>query len=136
MFFRDPDGYWLEFCNCEILTDFCLGKTDVDPKGYEEGIKPINVGELAMATMKLNRWKKSSVQNVKEHRTAKLANVVAAKEADQAKLANLSKRLLVWGDIVQSSNVDELEELLKLTGNSVPLVILLLQEKYEDNKHF
>ena len=23
-FLRDPDGYYCELCNCEVLTDFCL----------------------------------------------------------------------------------------------------------------
>ena len=28
-FMRDPDGYYIELCNCDILTDFCLGSDKV-----------------------------------------------------------------------------------------------------------
>ena len=28
-FLRDPDGYYVEICNCDILTDFCLGSEKV-----------------------------------------------------------------------------------------------------------
>ena len=31
-FFRDPDGYYIEFCNCEILTDYCLGREQQSSK--------------------------------------------------------------------------------------------------------
>ena len=41
-FFRDPDGYYIELCNCEILTEYCLGKKQGDSKsdlkGYDEGV--------------------------------------------------------------------------------------------------
>jgi hypothetical protein len=25
-FIRDPDGYYIELCNCDILTDFCFNR--------------------------------------------------------------------------------------------------------------
>ncbi|PXF46244.1 hypothetical protein BWQ96_03900 [Gracilariopsis chorda] len=32
-FIRDPDGYYIEICNCHILTAYCLGPDKNDPKG-------------------------------------------------------------------------------------------------------
>ena len=28
-FLRDPDGYYIEICNCDVLTKFCLGDEKV-----------------------------------------------------------------------------------------------------------
>lgn len=35
-FVRDPDGYWVEICNCDVLTDYCLDR-DGDVQGYGAG---------------------------------------------------------------------------------------------------
>ena len=29
-FLTDPDGYYVEFCNCDILTRFCFGENAGD----------------------------------------------------------------------------------------------------------
>ena len=42
-FFRDPDGYYIELCNCDILTDYCMGKTEhdgIDGECAEPNISP------------------------------------------------------------------------------------------------
>lgn len=31
-FVRDPDGYWVEICNCDVLTDYCLDRIDDVPE--------------------------------------------------------------------------------------------------------
>ena len=35
-FFRDPDGYYIELCNCDILTEYCFGETEhnIDGKHF------------------------------------------------------------------------------------------------------
>merc|ERR1712032_256041 len=35
-FLRDPDGYYIEICNCDMLTKYCLGE-DIDLAGYDHG---------------------------------------------------------------------------------------------------
>ena len=37
LFLRDPDGYYIELCNCDILTDFCLGSDKVIIRGITDG---------------------------------------------------------------------------------------------------
>eukprot|EP00929_Paragymnodinium_shiwhaense_P112475 TRINITY_DN80731_c0_g1_i1.p1 TRINITY_DN80731_c0_g1~~TRINITY_DN80731_c0_g1_i1.p1 ORF type:complete len:252 (-),score=34.64 TRINITY_DN80731_c0_g1_i1:594-1349(-) len=57
-FLEDPDGYWLELCNCDVLTDFCFGNDDV--KGghhpafrYEEGCEGVGMHGLADVPVKM-----------------------------------------------------------------------------------
>jgi hypothetical protein len=35
-FLRDPDGYFIEICNCDILTKFCLAKDETRDIFYNE----------------------------------------------------------------------------------------------------
>lgn len=36
-FLRDPDEYYLEICNCDVLTQYCLGETN-ELHGYDHGV--------------------------------------------------------------------------------------------------
>merc|ERR1712113_523985 len=40
-FLRDPDGYFIEICNCDVLTKYCLGE-DIDLAGYDQGVGSFN----------------------------------------------------------------------------------------------
>jgi len=64
-FVRDPDGYYLEFCNCDVLTNFCLQnhsvfsgtKNDVTPNYEENGIATQLLLEIDPIVLeKLQRW--------------------------------------------------------------------------------
>jgi hypothetical protein len=55
-FIRDPDGYYLEICNCvETLTQYCLGNKD-DLANYEEGIKPLSLQAASTTFNLMQRW--------------------------------------------------------------------------------
>merc|ERR1719410_1233272 len=64
-FVRDPDGYYLEFCNCDVLTNFCLQnhsvfsdtKNNVTPNYEENGIATQLLLEIDPIVLeKLQRW--------------------------------------------------------------------------------
>ena len=58
-FFRDPDGYYIELCNCDVLTKFCFSKSDFT-MDYVEGIKnPLKTIAQGIAT---ERMKKISIK--------------------------------------------------------------------------
>ena len=55
-FFRDPDGYYIELCNCDVLTKFCYSKSDFT-MDYVEGIKnPLKTMAQGIAT--IAKWRK------------------------------------------------------------------------------
>ena len=56
-FFRDPDGYYIELCNCDVLTKFCFSKSDFT-MDYVEGIKnPLKTIAQGIATEILIKYK-------------------------------------------------------------------------------
>ena len=133
-FFRDPDGYYIELCNCDILTEYCLGKTVNTIEGYEEGIK--NGAAMMSSITKL--LKKSNLAKQRKVSAEEHEVVVSEFEkldgsgviVDETKLANLVKRLKVYGDVVQGESEESLREILKKANNDVPLVIGYLKSKH------
>lgn len=56
-FFRDPDGYYIELCNCDVLTKFCFSKSDFT-MDYVEGIRnPLKTIAQGIATEILIKYK-------------------------------------------------------------------------------
>ena len=55
-FIRDPDGYYLEVCNCdETLTKYCLGEKD-ELAGYQEVVKPLSFATASTTINLMQRW--------------------------------------------------------------------------------
>lgn len=54
-FIRDPDGYYIEICNCSVLTQYCLGEKK-DLEGYDEAIKPLNKSNTITLMQLMNKW--------------------------------------------------------------------------------
>lgn len=146
-FFRDPDGYYLEICNCdETLTDFCLGRKD-DLPGYNEGVKPLSL-DNALATIKImQRWvskldllgadMKSFSDKVKgtSGSIKEVAAVLKCNRADKVNpvLAQNSKdRYSRYGDVWQNEEFDDIETVLLEAGNDSKLAesIVKLREEY------
>merc|ERR1719491_1440513 len=139
-FVRDPDGYYLEICNCYLLTDFVLGLSDDQVlNDYEDGTKTANtVWASTLLKMKAQRSKKmlksfhslpsstsvssSSPQNERE------------KEADSTILKNFIKRRAVYGDICQSFSPEELEDILCQSGNNAGVAICIMQDWIKSGK--
>jgi len=53
-FFRDPDGYYIELCNCDVLTKFCFSKSPFTMDYMEGVMNPIKT--LAKGIMALHDW--------------------------------------------------------------------------------
>jgi len=54
-FFRDPDGYYFELCNCEVLTEFCFAKNPFQMNYVEGVLNPLKV--LARGAQTLQDWR-------------------------------------------------------------------------------
>lgn len=62
---------------------------------------------------------------------------VEVKEADPLILANLEKRMMIYGDILQNiRSREEITELLIRFKNQVPPLIGYLEKTFEDNRTF
>jgi hypothetical protein len=118
-FLRDPDGYYIEICNCEVLTAFCFRQgeeADHGLHGYAEGI-------TLTAMLGAIHWRHTA------HDPATIAARLAAydrdvaERADEAKLANLLARRLTYGDICQGFSEDELRDVLRRAGNDVRVAV-------------
>jgi len=53
-FFRDPDGYYIELCNCEVLTKFCFSKSPFTMDYIEGVMNPLKT--LATGVKALHDW--------------------------------------------------------------------------------
>ena len=132
-FIRDPDGYYLEICNCHLLTDFVLGLTNGQLlDGYQEGVKSADTTYAAtklftkaqVAKRKLKRFNSSS-STIAES----LPESDRPQEANPAILNNFIKRRVVYGDICQSFTEEQLGQILCEAGNSAATAILLMKER-------
>jgi hypothetical protein len=145
-FVRDPDGYYLELCNCDVLTKFCLEKEDKKPSrektmmgnsrmtavmsknmGYSEG----GTGGISLRlTVALIVWVARARRQTKmppqDLLDKFLKNTIPALTADPDKLATMLKRRKTYCDILQGYQEDDVEWALLKSGNSVPLAILIL----------
>ncbi|KIZ06811.1 hypothetical protein MNEG_1147 [Monoraphidium neglectum] len=45
-FMRDPDGYYVELCNCDILTKYCLAQDDHRLISYNESSVDLGIAEI------------------------------------------------------------------------------------------
>jgi hypothetical protein len=162
-FIRDPDGYYLEVCNCNILTEFALGKAGsmavediqveespatVTDDVNKEKQKPASLFckakllVLAHRAKKrykqrkiLSAWNEGNVRLVRDtgmESTTKTLKESKHAEVDSVILENLEKRLQVYGDICQSFEVFELEEILLEADNNAPKAILLMLQEIQN----
>ena len=120
-FLRDPDGYYIELCNCDILTDYCFGSS-TDPErhqhlpGYVEGV-------TLKTMMGAIHWRHVAhdPHTLQEHLAA--FDRAPAPDADPAKLANLVARRATYGDICQGFSEAELRDVLRRAGNDVRVAV-------------
>ena len=197
-FLRDPDGYYIELCNCHVLTDFALGRTSgmVDEKGHEVlstlyvSEKPISLFCMGKLAALASRAKKRCQARAQCHRCLEVARIPrdstrsslrqsaiqgmdgipphldtvdanknpadddASEESldlfgdqdnsnsegedvfiDEQILSNFMARRLVYGDICQSFDCYDFEDLLVWSNNHAPTAILLmLDEIYKGKK--
>ena len=133
-FFNDPDGYYLELCNCDVLTEFSFNRNSLfDHIDYHEGVHNETVFEIAQAA---SHWKMRSRKHSIEQIDAQLNETPRANHIDQDKFINLVRRRSIYGDITQGFNDEEIKEALLQSNNTVPLTIEILQRKRGENKYF
>jgi len=137
-FLRDPDGYYIEICNCDILTDFCLGSDKVHIEGYEEsGTNVANLQLVSKMVALAARAKKrvSLVDNNTDDDIKRgFDDIIDYQniQVDEEKLANLVRRTNVYGDVVQGETEQSLRVLLQKSENDVPKLIeyLICKHRY------
>ncbi|CAF1100084.1 unnamed protein product [Rotaria sordida] len=133
-FFTDPDGYFWELCNCEILTEFALNKNQkIKEVEYREDIPSGVVFDVARVA---KRWTGGSKKGLAEQFYDILKDIPRATEVDEAKFNNLIKRRTIYGDIMQGFTDEDIREALLITNNSVPLAVRILTQIRGENKFY
>lgn len=144
-FLRDPDGYYLEICNCDVLTQYCLGDIK-ELAGYDHGAALdsheagvfVNVG-LKIAhrahmwqqeVARLGWMKDLSVAQIAE----KLGCKTPATKVDEEKMKKLLVRRSVYGDLCQNETEESLQEILLAAGNHVPLAMRIIEVRATDGQ--
>merc|ERR1712137_707990 len=149
-FFRDPDGYYLEVCNCDVLTAYCLGAKD-DLAGYDEGVKPINIQDayiLSLIGLRLSKKSRAHALKMKQLMdgplkgcndmsvVARALGLTPTQQVDEKELKNLMVRRTVYGDVCQNEDEDGLRLALLYSGNCVSGAIDIITIKAGDNQIF
>mmetsp|Transcript_131519 Transcript_131519/g.366533 ORF Transcript_131519/g.366533 Transcript_131519/m.366533 type:complete len:465 (-) Transcript_131519:84-1478(-) len=150
-FIRDPDGYYWELCNCEILTRFCLFKEGKEKEGAEGTPKYLQLMnsvlgqynesgqagpqvfrcpqlfKVGVVICRLVRRMRANLKTDFEERLAKqLEDAQMAEEADPHILQNFLNRQKTYCDVPQGFTKQQLVDALCLAGNSAPLAVLIL----------
>lgn len=133
-FFTDPDGYYIEICNCDILTEFCMNKEKTaEHISYHEGIRSCRALDVVQAAL---RWKRKANTQTRTDLDRILANTPRAKVVNQERFQNLCKRRFSYGDIMQGFTDEEIEDALLQAHNFVPLAIRILTEKRGEDRYY
>lgn len=129
-FIRDPDGYYIEICNCDVLTAYCLGSSKGDLRGNR-----MPAGNDAQMVELLSKWADTGVAQRRKraqlirHARQTNSNIESFAQilgysktdgVDPEKLNNLLVRRTVYGDICQNETPESLTAILLRCGNDVP----------------
>jgi len=150
-FIRDPDGYYWELCNCEILTRFCLFKEGKEDRRSQKTPKYLQLmnsvlgqynesGEagpqafrcpqlfkVGIVVAKLVRRARRNLRtNFDERLVRQLEDAQMADDADPDILQNFLNRQATYCDATQGFKKRQLIDALCLAGNSAPLAMLVL----------
>ena len=148
-FVRDPDGYYLEICNCDILTAFCLFKEkeaeqkpgripkykklmDAVLGSYVESgqVKPsvFRLPQLFKTGLMAQRWVKRARQELKdfeERVDTALSEVMEAAQPDPEIFQRFVGRQKTYCDVCQGFSKEELAAALCRSGDHAPAALLL-----------
>lgn len=129
-FIRDPDGYYIEICNCDVLTDYCLSDAS-KLNGYHE-VEPLSLSIAAVCVNWMQEWSNQGRSRL-EHRSemlqhaartggssreiSRLLGCTESDTVDETLLQNFTQRMSIYGDICQNGTREILEEVLRLSGN-------------------
>ena len=133
-FISDPDGYFIEICNCDVLTDFCFNrKSDLDHVDYDEGVQFYRAFDVVQA---MTHWKLQARKRGEQDLDSTLRNLVPAARVNEKKFQNLCQRRSTYGDITQGFTDQEIRQALLRTCNSAPLTIRILARKRAGRAYF
>ena len=160
-FVRDPDGYYLELCNCDVLTAFCLFKENAKEKkpGYVPKYKklmdamrstynesgqvkasPFRFPQLLKTTVlvhRLVRKARGELNKPFQERVEKaLEGVEEAAVPDGQLLEKFIGRQKTYCDICQGFSEEDLASALCKSGNYAPTALLLLAACRQDVRVF
>ena len=161
-FVRDPDGYYLELCNCDVLTAFCLfkEKDSMKQKGghipkyqqlmdavlgtYNESgqVKPsaFRLPQLFKTGVFVHHWVRRARVELKksfaERCEAALAQVQEAAIPNPDILAKFMGRRKTYCDVCQGFSEEDLCAALCKSGNHAPTALLLLAACRENVRIF
>ncbi|UJR29376.1 hypothetical protein I4U23_010588 [Adineta vaga] len=123
-FFNDPDGYYIELCNCDVLTEFSLySNLMLNSFNYHEGIHNKKIFFVIQA---VSHWKRLIRRYSSDEFDQILKLIPRANQIDENKFENLIKRRSIYGDITQGFTDEDIREALLQSNNFVPLTIKLL----------
>ena len=133
-FITDPDGYYLEICNCDVLTDFCLNwKEDSPDLDYHEGVAVWRAFDVVQA---FSHWKQLAQKQSQNDLDVLLRNKPRSTKVNAKKFLNLCQRRSIYGDVMQGFTDQEIREALLRTRNCVPLAVRLLTEQRAGQRFF
>ena len=162
-FVRDPDGYYLEICNCDILTAFCLFKEKESAAKQKAGQIPkymqlmdavlgtynesgqakasaFRLPQLFKTDIMVRRWVKQArgelSKSFDERVEKALAGVEEAAQADPKLMERFIGRQKTYCDICQGFPEEDLASALCKSGNHAPTALLLLAACRQDVKVF
>jgi len=138
-FLRDPDGYYLEICDCAVLTKYCLGDIN-EVAGYDQGIS-LHLAETAMfvnlterLAHRASRVQRELNQLCREMKAQPTPTILerlgcrkAAAAVDEEKVKKLIVRRGIYGDICQNETEESLRDILRLANNHVPTAMKVLE---------
>lgn len=126
-FLKDPDGYYIELCNCSVLTEFCLNLNPSKFLAYQELVDQIeitNIFDLALLAEKVRSHVKSDGDDYI------LPEDQWAKEADAEKCERMFKRVTIYGDPMQGETKESIAEALRQANNHVPTATRIIRHKH------
>lgn len=128
-FIEDPDGYWLEICNC-----------GADEEGAHGAILPkprLSASATLKFVFRAARWAHRAKTLLKARRRGgfaaelnRLNTLPDCKNVDEQKLSNLVRRRNTYGDVCQGFSEMELRAALVGARNDVPGALLILEEAF------
>lgn len=138
-FLTDPDGYYIELCNCDILTKFCFNKEEIHHHvdhpihGYEESVKKthhqLNVlmkNTAFRSAIGSIAWRNAAKKHADQYR--KVFGTIVATEVNETIYNNLLARRKTYGDVTQGYTDEEIKEILLLSNNDARVAVTKLAD--------
>ncbi|CAF1607582.1 unnamed protein product, partial [Adineta ricciae] len=123
-FFKDPDGYSIELCNCDVLEEFSFD-FKLEKKSMN-GEERFDHKRTFFVIYCVSRWKRKVQRSLKEEMKKRICY---SNEVDKTKLRNLIERRTIYGDFIQNFDEKDLCDALIQSNNIVPLALRCLLAK-------